>query len=101
MAQVQRRSAEELLGSLGRMLDDVFDPAKIDGLQVQASLGRMEARDRLRPVLDRLVDALDEVRREVDDFIREEATDPLHLREGVGTALHDLRREVESAPEIR
>lgn len=101
MAQVQRRSAEELLGSLGRMLDDVFDPAKIDELQVQASLGCMEARDHLRPILDRLVDALDEVRREVDDFIREEATDPLDLRDGVGAALHDLREEVESAPEIR
>ena len=100
MAQTKRKSAEELFGSVGRKIDELFDPATVDELQVQAALGRMEARDRMRPVLDRLVDALDEVRRDVEGFIADEVKDPLEVRRGVEDALHDLKGEIDSAPEL-
>ena len=100
MAQTQRKSAEELLASFGRRIDELVGPAALDELQVQAALGRMEASDRLRPLLDRLADVLDEARRDIDRFIAEEVTDPLDVRDGVEAALHDLKTEIDSAPEL-
>jgi hypothetical protein len=74
-------------------------PATLDEIRVQAALGRMEARDRLGPVFEGLLAALDDARHEVEKLAAE-AGDPLEVREGVEASLQGLRREIEAAPEL-
>jgi len=96
----QRRNAEEALAALGRRIDEAFDPARVGEVQVQVALARMEAEDRVRPLLDRAQIVLAELRAEVQRLV-EEVDDPFDVEDSIQASMSDLKAEIDRAPELQ
>ena len=72
---------------------------RLEELRVQADLGRMELRDRLTIIADRLDEAIGAIRRDIRE-IEERGDVAAGLEPAVGKEMRSLRREFETAEEL-
>ena len=73
--------------------------ARLEELRVQAELGRMEIRDRIKAIADRIDDLTAHVRQDIHEV--EERNDISHeVESAVKKEMHTLRREIEKADEL-
>lgn len=75
--------------------------ARLEELRVQTSLGRMEVRERLEPVIERVDLSLERIRKHVDRLTNAEVVDADDLERSVREALRELRREMDAATELQ
>ena len=73
--------------------------ALVDDFRLQMRLGKMEAIERVEPIIDRLQEALDEVRRRLDGIF--ESDEMEELDEALVDTFKSLREEIKRAEELR
>ena len=96
------RELEDLLAQLGHeVVDAAMDAARarIDALRVQASLGRMDARDEAEARLDEAGDILQAARTRFEMLTDESSDVGAALVEGLRSARGDLEAAVELVEE--
>jgi chromosome segregation ATPase len=72
---------------------------RVQELDVQAALGRMELRDRVRPVIDRIEVHLARIRRDIEK-LEADAPDEETTTASIQTSMKDLRKEIKAVDEI-
>ena len=89
---------EDLVEALHKELD--VWKARLDELDVQATLGRMELRDRIAPTLRRVEAKLDRIRRDVQELSEAEVVDEEELGYSIKKSMTGLRRDIEEVDEM-
>ena len=89
---------EDLVEALHKELD--VWKVRLEELDVQAALGRMELQDRLAPIVRRVDATLARVRRDVEELAEAEIVDEEELGYSIQKAMTDLRKEIEEVDEM-
>ena len=74
--------------------------ARFDELVVQATLGRMELRDRVAPVLRRVDAELTRIRKDLEELERMEVVDEVELGYSVRKSMAGLRKDIEEVHQM-
>lgn len=98
IAQDLATTRKDLSRAFGEELD--VWKARLGELEVQATLGRMEARDRLEPFMERIDLLIDRIRKDVEELAHAEVIDEEDLANHVQTSMNELRREIDAAEEL-
>ena len=69
--------------------------ARVEDLEVQATLGRMELRDRLAPTLRRIEAKLDRIHRDVEELAEARVVDEEELGYSLKRSMAGLREDLE------
>lgn len=89
---------DDLVEALRKELD--VWRARVGELNVQAALGRMEAGDRLAPLLHRVEAELSRIHRDVEALAKAEVVDEEELGYSIKKSMVGLRKDIEEVDEM-